>query len=259
MSRKLSIVTNNSSVEGKIRISGDQLCYENETGETIIITDGDLKYRPLHCSELYNKFLTRGWNKTETLFIKDNNLMYRKYDTVPPSSIIDEINPLTDTNSFPLCGESYSRDIANRINEAYNNIFGNTNANEEICFLNTTRSLFNPEWSVVLDYCGPDSYTNTINLTEPIKFYSTKPGIQGKVDLSVLYTIGENLYTYNTTFCSFKYDSSDNLILEDLIETDGYYVEIEYIGGIIKAIPISKDVTECIINKCSLTYGKLSN
>lgn len=68
---------------------------------------------------------------------------------------------------------------------------------------------------------------------------------------------------YKTTFSAFNYRYQENdggLVLEseDWIKVIGDdEIQVEFIEGILKALPLSNDVSECIISNCTVIYGKL--
>ncbi len=273
---KLSIVTDNSTDSEKLKINvSDKKIYYNDTDGTVVLIEGTLKYRPLHCSELSRRLTNRDWNKSETLFISgvsgeynedDPILRYRKYTETKPTGEIDEINVRDDDSSlsFPLCGELDSETKA-RISEAYSEIFdSNMTASEEVCFMGSSKSVMNTsEGQESIDLIkGFDSYTNSLNIGELIE-YSSYPRISGRVDLSIQYSkINGNdvrIYNYFTTFKAFEYDRDRNLTIENMIEiikdTEDL-IRIEYLGGTIRLFPISSRISECIINDCTVIYGK---
>lgn len=274
---KLSIVTENSP---DIRIDpvGKKISY-TESGQTIIITEGDLKYRPLHCSELSSRLSSRDWNKSETLFIsevsnEDNEeelipiLNYRKYTSVPPTGEIDEIDPSDDniSLSFPLCGE-LDESTKELIDSKYYELgLDPSDAS------NTVRYMISPKSALDTSECqksinvilGTDSYTNSLNLFDLIN-YSSYPGTTCRIDLSVRYSKlnsygnSADIYNYFTNIEAFKYDEDRNLNVENIIEIIGdteELVRIEYFNGTLRLFPVSPKVTECIINDCTVVYGK---
>ena len=64
---KLSIVTEDNPNSDIIINSVEKKIYVNNCN----LAEGSLKFKPLKCSELYNRISNRNWNKSETLFISD--------------------------------------------------------------------------------------------------------------------------------------------------------------------------------------------
>lgn len=272
---KLSIVTDSSSNPEKIKISvPDKKIYNGNT----VILEGSLRYRPLHCSELYSRLSNRDWNKSETLFISgvegegnedDPILRYRKYTNsdYKPTGEIDEIDISNQSRnlSFPLCGVLGDETKAT-IRDMYCSIFDFTNAVPSEAFMNSTKSVINiSECQESIDLvCGLDSYTDTVSIRELIE-YSSYPRTTGKVNLSIRYSKLNNdetnaiVYNYNTIFKAFEYTEDRELVLEDLVEIiDDNLIRLEYLGGIIRLFPISSRITECIINNCTVIYGNFT-
>lgn len=283
MGRKLSIVSDSSENPEKLRINvaDKKIYYEDVSGNIVVLVEGSLGYRPLHCSEFHNRLANRNWNKSETLFISgvdgesnedDPILRYRKYTNPEnkPTGEIDEID-ITSNNSdlsFPLCGD-LNDETRERVFEFYENLFDATEgAHEEVCFMGSSKDVINTsdcQESISL-VKGFDSYTNSVDLNDLIE-YSSYPGTSARVDISIRYSkINDEesvayIYNYFTTFKAFWYNENRELIIEDTIETisddTDDLVRIEYLGGIIKVFPVSPMVSECIINDCTIIYGNL--
>lgn len=259
---KLSIVTN-EPVENKLTINNNNDIYYITNQGTINIIEGDLRFRPLHCSELYNKFLLRGIRPYD-LFISgiegedDERDPIIKFSYIEPRGEIDNIDTTDINNSFPLCGDLYS-DTEELVNRKYIELFGDgLNAGEELGFLSSTNSIQEKESEVSIDLIKSfDSYTNTVSLNELIN-YSTEAYISCRVDLTVLYSKSDGIiYNHNTKFTAFDYGPTQTLNIYNTIENIDSLVQLEYINGVIKVIPTSQEVNECIINNCTVIYGKL--
>jgi hypothetical protein len=273
---KLSIVKDSNSENDKLKINvADRKIYYNTEEGLRVLIEGTLKYRPLHCSELSRRLANRDWNKSETLFIQgDSNvddpiLKYKKYTTTKPIGEIDEIDTLSNDQSlsFPLCGDISSEE-KEYITEVYSSIFDNTmTAKEEVCFMGSSKSVMNTsEGQESIDLItGLDSYTSSLSLCELIE-YSSYPRISARVDISIKYSKLNNdmseasIYNYFTTFKAFGYNKDRKLEIENMVEIISDNTEdlirIEYLGGIIKLFPVSPRITECIINDCTVIYGK---
>ena len=106
---------------------------------------------------------------------------------------------------------------------------------------------------------GVDSYTNSLDLSELIE-YSSYPGVSCRLDLSIKYSKVENsivsVYDYFTIIKAFEYDKDRNLVIEDTIEDIGDLIRIEYFNGTLRLFPKSPKISECIINDCTVIYGK---
>lgn len=257
---KLSIITSTPK-ENKLAINNNNEIYYTTNGGAINLIEGDLRRRPLHCSELYNKLSIRGIRPYD-LFISgiagedDYNDPIIKFSYIEPRGEIDEIDTTDIDNSFPLCGD-LDRETVERVNRKYIELFGdNLNAGEELRFLSSTNGIADREIEESIDLIKSfDSYTNTVSLNELIN-YSTDPYINCRVDLTVLYSKEGTIYNYNTMFTAFDYNAHGTLNVYNTIEDINGLVQLEYINGVIKVIPMSQEVNECIINNCTVIYGK---
>lgn len=270
---KLSIVTDSNldSEKLKIDVADKKIYYGDSLGATVLI-EGNLKYRPLHCSELSNKLSDRNWNKSETLFISnedDPTLMYRKYTSETYKSIgeIDEIDTENiDPNlSFPLC-KPLDFEVRNKITEMYEDKFDSEEPQDSHFLVSLKNPMNTSECLESIDIIkGYDSYTSSLSLCELIE-YSSNPGISARVDLSIRYSkidssgIHATVYNYFTMFKAFEYSRDGNLNVENTVEIindeSNDLIRIEYLGGIIRLFPISDTISECIINDCTIVYGK---
>ena len=271
---KLSIVTENNPNSDITINSVEKKIYCNNTD----LVEGSLRFRPLRCSELHTRLAKRNWNKSETLFISEVDgevnedipvLRYKKYNDLSLSLATGEIDNIDtrDTElSFPLCGEINDRakDVIDR--EYKLKIGDDIDPLLELSQMKsakTIRDLSLTENSIDL-IKGLDSYTNSVSLKELIE-YSSTPNLTGKVDLSIQYSkkVGGTykIYNYDTSFCAFKYNDNRNLDIENSIEIieDGgeNLIQLEYLSGVIKVLPLSTKITECIINNCTIIYGQL--
>lgn len=273
---KLSIVTNSENISGKLKISASNKIYYSDSGEDIELLEGSPKYRPIRCSELSKRLSNRNWNKSETLFISNDNdnitLRYRKYsdDTNLPEGEIDiiDVDNADDNLSFPLTWE-LSEETKNTIEEMYSDSFDQgTVASEEVCFLKSLKDALNTsKYQESIDLVkGYDSYTNSLSLIELIE-YSPYPGTTGRIDLSIKYSkvssdnTSVSVYNYFTMFKAFEYSNGGVLYIDDTIEiihdTSDDLIRVEYLGGTIRLFPISHKISECIIDNCTLVYGNL--
>ena len=259
---KLSIVTN-IPIENKLAINNNNEIYYLTNNGTVNLVEGDLRFRPLHCSELYNKLEVRGIRPYD-LFIsgiegentEDNPII--KFSYIEPRGEIDTIDTTDIENSFPLCGDLSSR-AGELVKEKYSELFGtDLNASEELRFLSSTNRVPDRVLEESIDLIKSfDSYTNTVSLNELIN-YSTDANLTCRVDLTILYSTEETIYNYNTMFTAFDYNSDKVLNIYNTIEDINNLIQLEYINGIIKVIPTSKTVNECIINNCTAIYGKFN-
>lgn len=101
-----------------------------------------------------------------------------------------------------------------------------------------------------------DVYTNTVDLNNLIECIGV-PGTSCLIDLNIQYSdIDGKVFNKSTFLEGFKYDSNGKLMNDSIIQDLGD-VELTHIDGIITVIAKTLNVIECIINKCTITYGKL--
>lgn len=241
-----------------------------EQNQTLITERTSAIDRPLHCSELNKKMISRKWNKFDTKFINIESgewLYSRYYEVTNPAGEIDIIKYTgvdhpektifccCDEILFPLGGETTVP--VNGILELYKRLFG-TMKEKEIPFYNVTGKVINIlDGSVVVDLINYNStiYTDTISLGDVLK-YPIAPHESGRVDLSIQYSKSGNIYYSDKVFTAFSHNG-DTIEVDNIVESVNDNVQLEYINGVIKVTPLISDVDECIISKCSLTYGKL--
>ena len=95
------------------------------------------------------------------------------------------------------------------------------------------------ENSITFDLLSDSEYTSIVNLSD-IK------GTYGMAEVCIKYSIGDNIKSYNTII-----DIFGGNVIEEIDDV----VVLEYIGKVLKAIPKSNTISECIINNCRVTYG----
>jgi hypothetical protein len=104
-----------------------------------------------------------------------------------------------------------------------------------------------------------DTYTNVLNISELI-YYNSKPGISGVFDVTIEYSKAGRIYVKDLSFQAFKYTSSNDLPVlnvENYITEINNDVQLEYIDNTIRVNPMSSEIDECILSRCTITYGYL--
>lgn len=280
MSKVLDIITSeDTNTNQKLYINGSGessiISYKND-GKIIGLSEGSSRFRPIHCSELDLKLQNRGYNIMGTKFIRRTSISPLPlsnaelwYDPTKPTTQIPQIPTLntgeeirTHIGAFKACGSDYPEEL---IQEEYNSIFGeNMNTNKsEIKFYSSSMSSVNLIEDVVeleLIKHDSDTYTNIINISDLI-YYNSKPGISGVFDVTVEYSKGGNIYVKDLTFQAFRYTSTDGTIpaldVENYITSINDEVQLEYINNTIRVNPMNSEIDECILSRCTITYGNL--
>lgn len=218
------------------------------------------KFRPIHLSELSRKLKSRGWNIGHRSFLVDGEL----WDGL---EVIPEYLPSKALLSSGLSKRvSWGTDLRLVYNEIkseskYEKILEEMTGQEINLFSTSTRGidLVSGKQTIDVVSINGDSYTNMISLV-PLKEHIISEGISAKVDLMIAYvSSGSPLYHY-TTFQAFSYEKGKNgevgLVEEPWIEDVGEDVRVEYVNGILRVLPLTSKITECIISNCTVEYGR---
>ena len=179
-------------------------------------------------------------------------------------------------NSNPNYNDTDRKAIKNQVDALYKEVFGeDLSGVNAISFRRTTKDVISAiDRSVSFDLISSDSdlYTNCIDLSE-LRGYAVVSDISARIDVTVQYsTYEENLpdeskrlkvFNRDITFSAFRYEyDKDSNIVECISESFrnemNHDVIISYSSetGILEVTPLSKRVSECIISRCAVTYGK---
>lgn len=256
-----------------------------ETGTVIVSTYKKSPFRPIHCSELYNKLKKRSWNKVDGCrFIittpEGEKLYYRAYDSDSSDSLAQSEGPI-DTLSTKVIGESgelsqigsnftfeiVGEDYADskEISNTYKELFGDmaTKIDEINIYNAATRTINITDEIYCIDLIsyGSDVYTDTVSLV-PFISNSSKSNITCSADITIQYSKSGNIYNHDTTLLAFSFEKEGNNEVSDKLSMDNYIedingdVRLEYINGTIRVFPNNENITECILSSCSIRYGK---
>lgn len=267
MNKKLNIVTSaNSGEKEKIFIVGNgahsNLTYLSSKGEQIDITGEGSEFRPLRCSELFKKLSERDWNITCRKFIStaegEDEMLKIKFGNTN-SDPIAYINSSNSSSGYSASNPSgISEEEKELFRTEYKEILDGM-AKNEIYIYNSSKNIIDfVNNSVIINAIKYDSdiYTNTLSLNELLN-NSSYPGISGKVDVTIQYSKDNFIVNHDVTFEAFKF-SDDKLTNNNFIEDINSEVIFEYTNNIIKVLPKSNDIDECIIRNCTITYGNLN-
>lgn len=257
--KSLDIVLNNSNIEGQLFIDNDGLSYNDpEKGKIRISHDKNID-RPLYVSELKNKLEFRSWHILGRKFIGDDNELYESLDDTSILKVPNGFVYEKPSTGIKMSGLEITK--REQFEEDYNEIIKKQESmkeNNKLVLYNSSKmtiDLLND--SIVVDLMDKDEYTNTISLIG-VEQKVVRENLSGKVDLTVQYTkkSEDKIYIKDITFEAFSYDSDSSLVRKDFISSIGNSgVLIEYVGGIVRVIPEAKNIEECVINNCVITYG----
>ena len=227
-------------------------------------------YKPIKCSELYykiNKIFK--WFQHKYLVIKDNEIFLVTKD-IPSENRekpIYEINPenLKDNEKFKQTG--LGKNLLEELDEAWKTLINELDEDKEILerminsneiyLLNNSKSMvdFLSDNTITAELIDPNNYSNTVDI-KPIlgnKIFNNK---SFKVDISVKYSIGDDIYIYDTTINSINIIRETGKIeYNNTIQTLKNHIHLEFLNGIIRVFPIADNITDCIISNCLITYG----
>lgn len=268
MSDKLTIITTKEILES-VNSNSDisivplrefsALNYKDGGGNWKRVTEGS-RFRPIHLSELEQRLKKRGYNIGYRSFVDDKGglridlNLESEYLSKPSTSSSPASTDNTLENALRIVEDfkevSKYKEVLDNMDEREISLFDTSSQVVDIMSGVRTIDLINS---------NSDSYTNIISLV-PLKRYNITEGVSCKVNLGIQYTSDGEIKYYSTIFSAFDYIEKDgNLVLEsdNWMENVNDEVQIECINGILKALPISNNVTECIISNCTISYGYL--
>lgn len=226
MNKKIELIEKDGS---HIKISNGNIFYKDPEDNAFhcVVEPNDVS-RPLHVKEASNIIKL---HNIKGIFEK---LDYTKFD-------IDTIDS----------------DTVQRMEQELNKI--KLNNTMEFSFYDSSLKsidLSNSTKTVDLVRVDSDIYTNTIDLNNLIECIGV-PGTSSFIDLNIQYSnIDGKVFNKSTFLEGFKYDDNGKLVGDNIIQDLGD-VELTYVDGIITVIAKTLNIIECIINKCTITYGKL--
>lgn len=173
-------------------------------------------------------------------------------------------------NFNPNQNEAARKNIKSQVDELYKEIFGDDISGiNTISFHKSTRDVINTQGrSVSFDLISSDSdmYTNSVDLSE-LRDYSVSSGISARIDVTVQYSTYSNeetkIFNRDVTFSAFRYEYDEEsntieCISEPFLGDLNNDVIVSYTTetGILEVVPKAPRVSECIISRCTITYGE---
>lgn len=261
MNNKLDIVTEDRTMANRLYVDSS-----NITTKTGAVLNSGSYSKPLLLSELLSKLINRKYHIVSRKEIDANGKLLQQKE-IMTSPDIDPIiyNGMVyrkDDSPISICDMAISESEMNSfINNYYKKIV-EMKENESVVLYNSSKLVVDIlSGSITLDLISGDEYTNTLSLINAEK-RMCKPNLSGKVDLTVKYSKNNTIYSHNLTFEAFKYSSDDvsptverNHFMGSVGQLNNPDITIEYIDGVIRAIPCTNSIDECIIGNCLLTYG----
>lgn len=227
----IDIITGSSNKGGLYIDSGNNLAVKGEG--PIFCTNSP--YRPLLASEFQGILSDRKFHLTERTKVSEEGVLSREYFD-GDGSVEFKREDLTGT------------DALNTLTLEALKVQTTMYSSSEITF-----DLIN--YTVSLDLIDWDEYTNTVSLVKIANFFQ-KPGIEAKVDLSIKYNIDGVISAQDISFKGFEYNDDSELQREDFITTLED-VQLEYINGEVRLVPVNDNISECVISNCLVSYGNI--
>lgn len=292
MIKKIELVT---TKEGSIQIysvrsssTGEDEYYLLGNGNALLCNDSNQRLST--CSELGQRLRVRDWHvagRRITYPLGDNwldssvDMYFSEYGTSGKSVEVSKDLEKTRLHFPNVKNRNLLEELIKNLDGLALEIYKEME-DQDIYRYSRPKNIVNVlENSIVIDVIpySSDVYTNTVDIGKLIG-YAVSPGISTKIDIGVQYSKNvpeeiidqetgivteinyvEKLYSKESSFFGFKYVSGDNgipvLVNNSYVEDVGGDVVIEYADSVIRAIPKSNDVDECIISSCTVTYGKL--
>jgi len=208
--------------------------------------------------------------------VDESDFNYKYYshlyldDNDKPSSDIPVISSVADNDILVLSNNNhFDSTVQTFVDECYNKIFGaNPMISSEVIFYNSAREYLGLTSELrefeLID--TRETYTNRVDIGEVVHL-ATLPGIVCFADITVQYKKGENIYFRNSIIPAFSYDSDGSLVIKDLkseITSDlsssvvDIVILLDAQKYVIEVIPFdpNSNISECIINRCTIKYGK---
>lgn len=235
------------------------------------------KDRSIYCSELLKKIKKSNWflhkrlvidgalDKFDIKLLPDESKFPQPIYYMIDSGLKDlqQVNTSDDLDIFEF--NNIWGSIFNKINPElatqWETQINNMLESNEIYLYNSSKGIINileSSKEVNLMENSSDIYTDTLDLRSIFFGETLNENIKNKVDLSIQYSIlgDDKIYSTDVCFNGFSFKDS-KLVSNDFIKKINEEVIIEYLNGIIRVIPNSDKVLECIINSCIVTYGNL--
>ena len=221
------------------------ISYKDDQGNIINVTNESSKFRSVHCSELYENLKDRDWNITERRYVNNSEELMIKI--LKGSSDVDSISVDSSNIGIKACNlNGISEDDKESFRTEYENILSDMKNNEIYLYSSIKKMIDLMDNTIVIELVRPEFYTNSLNLEELIK---KNYGNFAKIDISIQYTKNEKVFNFCTSF--------NGIPIVNFMENINKDLALEVINGVIRIIPKSSKIKECIISNCTVTYGNV--
>lgn len=237
------------------------------TGKERNISNELHESHPLCVAEVYNRLSQRRWHNPIKKVI-DGTSLYLIKDDLQRNPDVLRIEP-SKPGVYRFNGTSADKDhlislMGEEVDITSNDIIeleSIMNSIAETNFYSSSKMEVDLEkGSITLDLMDLRDYTNTVSLVGVEKKFA-KYKLTGKIDLTVKYSFDQGgktgIYLQDFSFKAFEYEGTE---LNPILSRSNFVapikdVMVEYIDGVIRVIPNSEKVNECIISNCVVTYG----
>lgn len=200
----------------------------------------------LYLSSAIEQLERRGYNIPIVPTVNSNGICYRK------GQILDTEDLIMKNEQNLIQYGSTNSDLKNKIDEKSGSM---------VDYVSSKFDLSLQKDILTLDLVNEFEYRNTIDLSNLGSELKSEKNSMSLIELGVEITIGEKYYNETTTFEAFQFIDKRGTIIfawNNFISDRDLYT-IEFIDGIVRVIPLSDAVDECIINHCVLVYGRNKN
>jgi hypothetical protein len=264
-------IPNSEYGAGVYTLAGGYLAYKTDSTEGIV---GERKsiLKTIQVIDLYNRLYSYEWLRPYLKSVNSkghlsvyppyksseeiaslssmDSLYYRRYEPVSLLSTLQEgIERENNTSNYEQLSDELDRNVS-EIEKFLNENKEIINSSE-----NDSSYLSNPiSEPIVYNLIHGGQYTNIISLENIIQKCSSSPDTI--ISVNINYSKGNNIFDYSSKFKPMRV--RNGVITEsEFIRRFHDDVELEFTNGILRAMPISNEVVECIITNCIVTYGKL--
>lgn len=256
--KKIDLITqNNGSIQIKGEGESSTLTY-SDNGIQKDIYNNSSKFRPIHITELNNRLRYRDWNVVGRKFLSEENGEINFL--LSTENYLESYIPYKPMKVINITGNNVIDEDINAIELEFNDILKNMNVTELYLYNSSGKVIDLLDKSISIDIITPgdNTYTDSINLSSYISnlLVSSSKTTEILLTVDVKYTIGSDIYSYNTRF-NISSVVNNELNKEDIVKVNKD-ISIEYINNELRVYPINEDINECIISYCNLiiSYGK---
>lgn len=208
---------------------------------------------PVRVSDVVNKFESIGYNLGCIGCITGEDFGIRSTGTKI------EINrrgiPTVSGGYSTTFKYDYTGDLIDELRKNFPDVFNiydkMSNSETKYIYNSSRYSLDVMNGSMSLNLIRSENYTDTVNFSNVVQRCGGKD-INAVVDLSIRYSTNGRIKAKRHVFSVL----SEGKVNEFTTDINGE-ISVECLSGTVKAIPLTDNIDECIIDSCVVTYGRL--